>query len=37
MGNCLSLVFAAVATVALSFFIGIAIILGVSNAAVMLR
>jgi len=37
MGNCLSLIFAAVATVALSFFIGIAIILGVSNAAVMLR
>ncbi|MDO9536282.1 MAG: stage III sporulation protein AE [Bacillota bacterium] len=37
MANCLSLVFAAVATVALAFFIGIAIILGVSNAVVMLR
>lgn len=37
MANCLSLVFAAVATVALTFFISIAIILGVSNAAVMLR
>ena len=37
MGNCLTLVFAAVATVALSFFIGISIIAGASNAAVMLR
>jgi stage III sporulation protein AE len=37
MGNCLALVFAAVATVALAFFIGIAIIIGASNAAVMLR
>jgi hypothetical protein len=37
MGNCLVLVFAAVATVSLAFFIGIAIIVGASNAAVMLR
>ena len=37
MSTCLSLVFAAVATVALAFFIGIAIIIGASNAVVMLR
>ncbi len=37
MGNCLVMVFAVVATVALAFFIGIAIIVGVSNATVMLR
>ncbi len=37
MGSCLALIFAAVATVALSFFIGITIIIGASNAVVMLR
>lgn len=37
MSNCLVIVFAAVATMALAFFIGIAIIVGASNAAVMLR
>lgn len=37
MGNCLVLIFSAVATVALAFFIGIAIIVGASNATVMLR
>lgn len=37
MGNCLTLVFAAVAIVALAYFIGIAIIAGASNIAVMLR
>jgi stage III sporulation protein AE len=37
MGSCLTLVFAAVATVALAFFIGITIIIGASNAVVMLR
>ncbi len=37
MSNCLSMIFAAVATVALAFFIGISIIIGASNAAVMLR
>ncbi|MEW5922031.1 MAG: stage III sporulation protein AE [Bacillota bacterium] len=37
MGNCLTMVFAAVATVALSFFIGITIIVGASNAVMMLR
>ncbi|MGI6309019.1 MAG: stage III sporulation protein AE [Dethiobacteria bacterium] len=37
MSKCLTLIFAAVATVALAFFIGIAIIIGASNATVMLR
>lgn len=37
MGSCLTLVFAAVATVALAFFIGITIIISASNAVVMLR
>ncbi len=37
MGSCLTLIFAAVATVALAFFIGITIIIGASNAVVMLR
>ena len=37
MSNCLILIFSAVATVALAFFIGIAIIIGASNATVMLR
>jgi len=37
MSNCLVLIFAAVATVALAFFIGTAIIIGASNATVMLR
>ncbi len=37
MGNCLILVFAAVATVALTFFIAVAIIAGASNAVMMLR
>ncbi len=37
MGNCLAIIFAAVATVALVFFIGVSIIAGASNAAVMLR
>ncbi len=37
MSNCLILVFSAVATVALAFFIGIAIVVGASNATVMLR
>ena len=37
MSSCLSLIFAAVATVALAFFIGITIIIGASNAVVMLR
>ncbi len=37
MGNCLTLIFAAVVTVALSFFIGVAIIVGVSNGVMMLR
>jgi len=37
MSNCLVMVFAAVATVALAFFIGIAIIVGASNATIMLR
>jgi stage III sporulation protein AE len=37
MSNCLIMVFAAVATVALAFFIGIAIIVGASNATIMLR
>ncbi len=37
MANCLLLIFAAVATVALAFFIGVAIIVGASNAIVMLR
>jgi len=37
MGNCLIMIFAAVVTVGLAFFIGIAIIIGASNAAVMLR
>ena len=37
MSNCLIAIFAAVATMALAFFIGIAIILGASNAVVMLR
>ena len=37
MGNCLVMVFAAVATVALAFFIGITIIVGAGNATIMLR
>lgn len=37
MGNCLIMVFAAVATVSLAFFIGVAIIIGASNAVMMLR
>ncbi|HHU76741.1 MAG TPA: stage III sporulation protein AE [Firmicutes bacterium] len=37
MSNCLVLVFSAVATVALAFFIGTAIVVGASNATVMLR
>lgn len=37
MSNCLVLIFSAVSTVALAFFIGIAIIVGASNATVMLR
>ncbi len=37
MGSCLTLIFAAVATVALSFFIGITIIIGASNMVMMLR
>lgn len=37
MGKSLTLIFAAVATVALVFFIGIAMLIGASNATVMLR
>lgn len=37
MGNCLLLVFAAVVTLALAFFIGVAIMAGVSNAVIMMR
>lgn len=37
MGSCLTLVFAAVATVGFAFFIGITIIIAISNGIVMLR
>jgi stage III sporulation protein AE len=37
MSKCLTMIFAAVAAVALVFFIGVAIIIGISNATIMLR